>query len=169
MLATLAIGAALGWYSRGELNTYEQPVARMINQAFTAHVVYSPEIRHPVEVDASEEKHLVTWLAKRLKAPIHAPNLHTLGFELLGGRLLAAEGKPAAQFMYQDNAGNRLTLFIRKNPDARHDTAFRFARQENINAFYWIDDGLGYALIGELDKPTISKAAHLVYKQLTRF
>ncbi|MCG8429532.1 MAG: anti-sigma factor [Chromatiales bacterium] len=168
MLATLAIGTAIGWLGRGEWNIGQQPIAQMVDHAFTAHVVYTPEVKHPVEVGANEEKHLVNWLTKRLDAPVKAPQLNTLGYELLGGRLLAAEGKPAAQFMYQNGLGNRLTLFIRKNPNGQRDTAFRFANNDSVRGFYWIDGELGYALIGETERTTIAKAAHLVYEQLAQ-
>ena len=42
----------------------------------------------PVEVGGDNEKALVTWLTKRLGAPVSAPSLSALGYELVGGRLL---------------------------------------------------------------------------------
>ena len=38
-------------------------------RAARAHLVYSPEVRHPVEVEAKEKDHLVKWLSKRLDRP----------------------------------------------------------------------------------------------------
>src|SRR5260370_990363 len=35
-------------------------------RAARAHLVYSPEVRHPVEVEAKEKDHLAKWLSKRL-------------------------------------------------------------------------------------------------------
>ena len=35
-------------------------------RAARAHAVYAPEVRHPVEVDATQQDHLVKWLSKRL-------------------------------------------------------------------------------------------------------
>jgi anti-sigma factor RsiW len=137
-----------------------------VDNAFTAHVVYTPEVRHPVEVSADEEKHLVGWLSKRLGARVEAPSLSRLGYELLGGRLLASDGGPAAQFMYQNQAGKRLTLFVRHKRDAEQDTAFRFAKRNGIQGFYWVDRELGYALIGDIDRSNISQAAHIVYTEL---
>ena len=48
-------------------------------EAALAHVAYVPEVRHPVEVTAAEEKHLVAWLSKRLDAPLRAPSLVSPG------------------------------------------------------------------------------------------
>lgn len=167
MLATLVVGTTIGWIARDEL----RPAPRVahvpfVDHAFTAHVVYTPEVRHPVEVAAKEEKHLVGWLSKRLGTRIQAPRLSQLGYELLGGRLLASEGEPAAQFMYQNEAGKRLTLFIRHRREGEKETAFRFARRNGTQGFYWVDGELGYALIGDIDRPQIARAAHIVYEEL---
>ena len=81
-------------------------------RAARAHLVYAPEVRHPVEVDAKEQDHLVKWLSKRLDIALKVPVLASEGFELLGGRLLPGPEGPVAQFMYQDASGKRLTLYV---------------------------------------------------------
>jgi len=101
-----------------------------------------------------------------LGKPIQAPVLESLGFQLLGGRLLPADGQPAAQFMYQDAGGRRLTLYARQGLPDNRDTAFRFAEQDGVEAFYWVDGDLAYALIGDLGWPMLDRAAHAVYQQL---
>ena len=55
--------------------------------ALGAHTVFVPEVRHPVEVKA-DEAHLVRWLAKRVGADVRAPALGSMGWQLMGGRLL---------------------------------------------------------------------------------
>ena len=135
-------------------------------RAARAHLVYSPEVRHPVEVDAKQQDHLVKWLSKRLDVPLKVPVLTQEGFELLGGRLLPGGEGPVAQFMYQDAAGKRLTLYVTPSHKGVKLTSFRFAKEGNVSVFYWIDDDCGYALSGEVDKATLAKVASLVYKQL---
>ena len=166
----LLLGGVLGWlahYQTAPVSSESPPLAaNLVAEALSAHTVYTPEVRHPVEVEASQEQHLVTWLSKRLQANIRAPHLQSLGFALLGGRLLAADEGPAAQFMYENNAGRRLTLFVRKGTVHNRDTAFRFAEKNGVRAFYWIDRDLGYALLGDLDKTTLADLANSVYQQL---
>ena len=135
-------------------------------RAARAHLVYSPEVRHPVEVEAKEQDHLVKWLSKRLDLPLKVPMLSTEGFELLGGRLLPGNDGPVAQFMYQDATGKRLTLYVTRPHKGDEITAFRFAQEGRVSVFYWIDRDCGYALSGELDKPQLSRVATLVYRQL---
>jgi anti-sigma factor RsiW len=162
-IGCLLLGVALGWWARGERVVDGRP--QIAHQAATAHVVYVPEVRHPVEVTGKEEAHLVRWLSKRLGASIRAPRLASLGYELLGGRLLPEHGRPSAQFMYQDANGRRLTLYVSTDVQNR-ETAFRYAREGELHVFYWIDRTLGYALAGDVGKEEMLRVARVVYEQL---
>lgn len=162
----MLIGGGLGWFAHERFSQPGLAQESFVQQALGAHAVYVSEVRHPVEVEASEAQHLVAWLSKRLGATIQAPTLSMLGFQLLGGRLLPDDGKPAAQFMYQDAGGRRLTLYVRRGLDNPRDTAFQFSQQDGKSAFYWVDRDLAYALIGDLERPVLDRAAHVVYRQL---
>jgi anti-sigma factor RsiW len=135
-------------------------------RAARAHLVYSPEVRHPVEVEAKDQDHLVKWLSKRLGTQLKIPVLSGDGFELLGGRLLPGNDGPVAQFMYQEATGKRLTLYVTRPHHGDVTTAFRFAQEGPVSVFYWIDRDCGYALSGEVDKATLARVATSVYKQL---
>jgi len=165
-VAWLALGGLIGFALRGSLvPPGTAPEAALPHQAAIAHAVYSPEVRHPVEVAADQETHLVAWLSKRLGTPLKVPTLNDAGFALVGGRLLPGDGGPVAQFMYQDAGGRRLTLYVRSQQGEK-ETAFRYAREGGIGVFYWLDGRLGYALSGELAQPDLLKVATLVYRQL---
>lgn len=174
----LALGGAAGWMLRGEpvrIAANLSGEANLPNEALAAHVVFAAEIRHPVEVPASDHAHLVGWLSKRLGAPLEVPDLAAQGFSLVGGRLLPATTGPAAQFMYEDAGGRRLTIYLRRSQDSGNtsfrfaeigDTAFRFAAAGDAQAFYWRDGGFGYALAGGLPREAMMPIAHAVYRQL---
>jgi anti-sigma factor RsiW len=135
-------------------------------RAARAHLGYASEVRHPVEVDAAQQEHLVKWLSKRLGTDLKIPVLAKEGYELLGGRLLPGNEGPVAQFMYQDASGKRLTLYVTRPHEGEELTAFRFAKEGPVSVFYWIDKDCGYALSGEIDRPALAKVASTVYKQL---
>ena len=183
VIVALTIGVVFGWFSRGEIQSTplgtqtsatqqtqngSQNALAMMDYAIASHAVYTPEVRHPVEVSSDEEQHLYAWLSKRLDTNVRAPALNTMGYKLLGGRLLTSDGGPAAQFMYENSLGQRLTLFTRHKKTQEAQTAFRYAAKGKIQGFYWIDGDLAYALIGEIDRDAISKAAHLVYQELNQ-
>lgn len=163
----LALGGVAGFIARGPLSAMTEPdvAATLPRQAAIAHAVYAPEVRHPVEVGADQEAHLAQWLSKRLGAKLAIPDLSREGFALVGGRLLAADDGPAAQFMYQDAQGNRLTLYVRHD-GADAGTAFRYAVEDGVGVFYWVDGAFGYALSGKIARERMLAAAQASYRQL---
>lgn len=163
----LVAGGLAGWYLRG-MSSPDDAVAggTVADQAVVAHAVFTPQRRHPVEVGANEEAHLVRWLSNVLGAPLRAPHLGDLGYALVGGRLLSAPNGPAAQFMYENPEKQRLTLYVVRDPDRKGETAFRFATQKGVSVFYWMDGPLGYALAGEIPKPALFPIAEAVHRQL---
>ncbi len=163
LLIALLAGSA-GYLARGFVMDARRPPPAFVANAIGAHSVYVPEVRHPVEVRAAEE-HLVRWLTRRVGAPFVAPVLGELGWRLMGGRLVPDQGLPAAQFMYEDGTGRRLTLYIRKETGL-DNTSFRFAERDGLGAFYWIDRPLAYAVSGKLTRAELMGLANSIYAQL---
>ncbi len=144
----LTLGALAPRLTGGAWDGLTGRPASFAERADIAYAVYTPERRHPVEVAASEEEHLVNWLSKRLNRPLSVPSLQEYGYSLVGGRLLPGEAGPAAQFMYENGSGARLTLYV--TGVARDETAFRLLRDGNRRTFYWVSDGMGYAMSGPI-------------------
>ena len=161
----IAVGLAVP-FLRGEAPMLSASLSPLSQRAARAHATYVAEVRHAVEVDASQQEHLVGWLSKRLGTQLKVPVLAAEGFELLGGRLLPGPEGPVAQFMYQDASGKRLTLYVNARAKSEGPTAFRFAQEGTVSVFYWIDGQWGYALSGDIDKPALSRVANTVYRQL---
>jgi anti-sigma factor RsiW len=173
LVAGIAIGLALplAWHDTRPLPPVASAPAAAVastlaGRAARAHMVYAVEVRHPVEVDATQQEHLVNWLSKRLGTKLRTPVLTEEGFELLGGRLLPGPEGPVAQFMYQEPAGKRLTLYVSSRARSEEQTAFRFVQEGKVSVFYWIDGNWGYALSGEMDKAALSRVSSSVYRQL---
>lgn len=136
-------------------------------EAAIAHAVYVPEVRHPVEVDAEQEQHLIAWLSKRLGAPLAIPDLAENGYRLLGGRLLPGQNGPGAQFMYEDASGGRVTLYVSVSAQDSEATAFRFTQQGEVGVFYWVDGRFGYALSAQLGREQLLPLATRVHHQIS--
>ena len=168
-VALVAVGAAGGWAARYSVpaffassNSALADARTITADAISAHRVFSVEVRHPVEVDVGQEAHLVQWLSKRLGRPLVVPDLSAAGFHLMGGRLLPAEDSPAAQFMYE-NGKERLTLYLRSGIGG--ETAFRYSEENGIGAFYWSDEGFGYALAAKADRNLLLRLAEIIFQQ----
>ena len=189
-IAIAVVSGAAGWGLRGESTSGDRQLLRtaplvitmasatgFAQRAAVAHAVYSPDQRRAVEVDAAHEEQLVAWLSKRIGAPMKPPHLQPLGYTLDGGRLLPGGQGPVAQFMYHDNAGAKLTLYVSREisepgsaPQGgkNKDTSFRFAREGGINVFYWVDGPFGYAISADADKAELARVSAEVYQQLAQ-
>ncbi|MFK0163330.1 anti-sigma factor family protein [Rhizobium sp. NPDC090279] len=169
-LALFVAGAATGHFgpelfTRPELQLTS--IEALPQQAHSAFVVYASDIRHPVEVGADQEAHLATWLGKRMNvAGLKVPSLQRLGFQLVGGRLLPINGTPGALFMYENASGQRLTVLVGRN-SGNTTTSFRFASDNAVETFYWIDGDLGYAVTGEISRDMLRQVADECYKQFS--
>ena len=164
--ATLIVGFSLGWLVRDALIERSGTPTSFAREAAFAHALYAADANRPVEIWASEEKRLVSWLTKRLGFQVHAPDLASVGYLLVGGRLVAGNEKPTALFMYENGDKQRLSLQVRKQASGADETAFRYAHENGVGVFYWIDDACGYALSGNVDRSQLLKIAHVVYGQL---
>lgn len=167
----MGLSFALGWISQSYrtdrfVETASTAAASLPHRAAVAYAVYAPEVRHPVEVGADQQDHLVKWLSKRLGHELKAPVLTQQGFDLVGGRLLPGAKGPVAQFMYQNVRGQRITLYVSRRDAEPRDTAFRFSQEDKVAVFYWIDGKLGYALSGEMDRASLLAVATVVYRQI---
>ena len=169
MLLGICIGAFAGWqlHASRAIAVPQAEVPTFVKRAAMAHATYSPEVRHPVEVGADQEPHLVAWLSKRLGAQVRAPKLDAVGYSLVGGRLLPGDSGPVAHFMYQTEKGRRITLYVRTEAAENRETAFRYSAEGNVKVFYWIDRKLGYAISSaDVGKDDLLKVANVVYQQL---
>ena len=167
-IVLLIAGGAGGWLLRGgdSVTASASPIS-LARSAAIAHAVYTPEVRHPVEVGVEQEAHLVQWLSKRLGSTLQPPVLSPLGYHLIGGRLLPGDGDgPVAQFMYEEGTGKRLTLYVARERAGKQETAFRYTQEKDLGVFYWIDGQMGYALSARLPKAELGKIADAVYAQL---
>lgn len=167
----LAVGGALGWGARDVVTRAAAASDLLIGGAVTAHALYVNENRHAVEVAAAEQEHLVTWLSNRIARPISAPDLASEGFTLVGGRLLppvpGAGTGPAAQLMYENAAGERVTIFVTAAlPDGAE--AYEFTTREALDAFYWANDRITCTVVGDLPEAEMQTVARKVFTQLTR-
>lgn len=166
IVAVLGIGMAAGWLLRPDATI---PLSdRLIADAVSAHSVYVAENRHAVEVAGTEAEHLSSWLSNRLATRLAMPDLSTAGLTFLGGRLLPAPAVPggrAAQLMYENAAGERLTLYITPASPEPGPT-YENVRFGLDNALYWANDLITCTIIGPQEPEALRVIADSVFAQL---
>lgn len=164
-VAIFALGLGSGLFlSRGSAKPATL-LAQAPVQAAAAHALYSPEVLHPVEVFADQRDHLQTWLSNRLGAPVIAPELGDTGYRLIGGRLLPLGHGPAAFFLYENESGDRLSLFANLTTDTAQ-TSFQYRRDGDLGIVFWQDGRWEYSMVGRSSRQIIETIARKAHEEL---
>ena len=66
--------------------------------------------------------------------------------------------------MYE-NGKERVTLYLRTGIGG--ETAFRYSEKNGVGAFYWSDQGFGYALAAKADRDLLLRLSEIVYQQIS--
>ncbi|UXS31603.1 anti-sigma factor [Agrobacterium tumefaciens] len=164
----LAIGLAGGWFGRGLVSQVAEPAHSIVADATQAHKLFASEVLHPVEIraDAENASSLPKWLSKRLDRKLNIPDLTRHGLSLVGGRVLPSSEGAAAQLMYEDKSGQRVTLYIVAAADSS-DTAMRRSSLGSLEAISWDDETIRCALVGNLPSDRMDAIAKDTYQQLS--
>lgn len=163
----VGLGLGSGWLLRGQMET-PGIADRLIADAVSAHTVYVLENRHAVEVDGTDSEHLSSWLSNRLQTTLAMPDLSASGLTFLGGRLLPAPNVPggrAAQLMYEDTAGARLTLYVTPSPGPDTPT-YELANLGLDTALFWADAAISCTITAPYPAEKLQAIARTVFSQL---
>jgi anti-sigma factor RsiW len=163
-VAVLGLGAGAGWFARDLAGVGPQMQSLQL-AALQAHETFVAEVRHPVEVPASDSEHLNTWMSKRMGRDMQPPDFVASGFALLGGRIVPSANGPAAFYMYEDAQGTRVTLYILPRGQG-NNRAFQFAANGPTNTVFWSDEGLSCAVVGDIPRDALRAIADAAYDQL---
>ena len=159
LLLVACFGAAAGWTGHGWTSQGTQLATATAN-AVAAYETFTVEARHPVEVRADEGAHLTQWISNRLERPITPPDLSPLGWRLMGGRVLPTAHTPAAQLMYDDDRGTRLTVYVQ--PMGIDGEEFRYTQKGDIRTIVWAERRLALVVTGKVSEAGLMAVAKRV-------
>ncbi len=159
-IVALLVGGAGGWFLHPAGQTVGESLA---DTSLDNYQVYATDFRHPVEVAASDKDHLQMWLSKRIGVKFSVPDLQDKGYTLLGGRLLADNGKPAGLLVYEDANKQRMSVFFAAN-DARNEAPMMVKQRGNVVTCYWVESDMIYAVAGEQPTDTMVSLANAVHE-----
>lgn len=103
-----------------------------------------------VDVPASNDpRAALQKISQDLPQQVRLPDLNPWGLSFRGARLVAVEGKPAAQLVYttDNKAIGPLTLLI--GSSKQPDVAPTFDQRQGVNQLYWRHHGRAYVLVGQ--------------------
>src|SRR3546814_18243652 len=112
-------------------------------RAAMAHVVSSEdELRRPTDGDVVA---LGEYLTTRMGTKVRVPRLDSFGYRLVGSRVLPDTAGPAAQFVFENPAGGKVSLYVRSEKAKGVDIPY--APAADLSMFSWTDSGPSYALV----------------------
>lgn len=164
----MLVSGLTGWVLHPEKSAETVSVAQadLVQPATFAHRVYSTETSRPVEIAAPQQASLDRWVSQRMHTNLSAPDLQAEGLAFIGGRLLPSTNRMAAQYMYEDGQGQRVTLYVRRIADPGSGDGFQYAEKDGLHVFYWMRKDMGYAVIGEQPASRLIAIASLVQNRL---
>ena len=160
-------GSIVGWQAQLQVAQSKPMEVNLVQQAAFAHAIYTAEAEHSVQIKAEQHEQLNIWLSRRLKTPLNAPDLNTMGYQLIGGRLLpSTQNRMAAQYMYENTNGVRISLYVRRG-DWKASQPILYQQRNGYAMFYWSDKSLGYALTSDLVGAHQQNLAREAYRQIS--
>jgi len=134
----------------------EPAASGYVGRASLTYFTFAADAR-PVEIDAAHGEQLRDWLRARLGFG-RAPDLSSLGLNILGGRLIPGVAGPAGLLLYEDPRGARVGLYFeRAEAEATASAPPRVAPGQV--AIEWRASGLAFVLIGPLGPEAMQAAA----------
>jgi len=147
--------------------TASTPMMRLGMEAAASYKTYAPDPTHPVEIRASERSLLARWVYERTGQPLMIPELDNAGYRFMGGRVLASTHGATVLLMYDNDQGSRLILLARPMQNTQSQPMQALSVDE-VRGFVWIDNGLGYSLVGAMAAQVLHPLADELRRQLQR-
>ncbi len=146
-LAALIVGGASGWLA-GTFAGGSAMAETLPDRALNAFNVFATDTDHAVEFSGSDKDKLERWLVERIGAKFNIPDLSGKGYNLVGGRMLAEQDRPAGLLIYEDAAKTRLVIYVAANP-AKNELPMKVTSRGKLVTCYWVESDLVYALAGQ--------------------
>ena len=176
--ATAAILAAVGvggWYTAQpnetpsfELATAVAPIPVpgaatpvFVEDAAGAHSIFAFDEVHPVEFTSTSKETMSAWFISHIGRGASVPDLGHLGFNLVGGRLLGDADGAMAQVLYENEAGDRVSLVYGKRA-VPGGSEVRLVKIGKNLASYWQSDDLAWAVVEDAPGADVSAIATYV-------
>jgi anti-sigma factor RsiW len=127
--------------------------------AMSAHRAFA-RARSDVEFGPARPALVASSVGGHLGRSIAIPDLSPLGLSFLGGRLLASDEGPGGMFLFAEPNGDRIAVYV-KTLSNRRRVEFASRREGDVTAYFWLENGLGYAVTGASSSKVLPSAARI--------
>ncbi|MEP2640924.1 anti-sigma factor [Roseobacter sp.] len=164
VVVALAFGGLGGYWSGLSRGQSVASAPNWLQDIAEYHAVYAGQNRHLVEVPATEQAHIQTWLTATVGAAVTVPDLTEHGLQFQGARLLVAAGKPVAQLMYLD-ADARVVALCQIGTSAPRD-GFSAQTIAGFEMVSWGGSGANFVIVGDQGRTDMENIAQSAAMQI---
>ena len=157
VLLALGIGGG-AWWLREEQNTSGD-----LTHAAAAAYLAGTATLAPAS-NAADRDHLTEDIAAHLGVRVAPPDLSKFGFDLVGGQLLSSSDHPAAQLIYVDARGRRISCFFRRI-DTDRESNWEYGNVEGVPGIHRMGERLGWVVLGDLPIAELQQIAEATYRR----
>ena len=154
LLAGGAIGYRLHSPEPAERLAYAESFAE---QAIQAHELVTSE---PNQHTTNDLHRVNQSVAAQVGNSVNEPDLSQFGFRFVGARTGAGAAGPFGQYVYRNDQGREITLFVGKR-DGPHG-GFKLGHDGDATALYWSQGPVAYALMGSVPRDQLVELTRFV-------
>lgn len=144
LLLFLGVGGLGGWQARDLLLVQGRLPMQDAVQAYRLFAA----VGRDTTFDMKNVSDLQVWLARNMRGAVVPEDLTRLGLNTVGIRLLISEPGAAALIVYEDQVGNRYSLFVRPPDPARDRLQPGLRSDDGVVTQYWSSGQYNYAVVG---------------------
>jgi anti-sigma factor RsiW len=150
LLIAVSVGGLGGWQAR-QMTLASAPLP--MTDAMQAYRLIAQQGILPADYKVSNDGDMQGWLDQYFSQAQRLPNLTASGYTPISGRLLSTEQGPAAMVVYEDQAGHKVSFYVRP-PGPKNFLLPRGSRSDGeLQAEYWSGAGYNYAMVSPSDTP----------------
>ncbi|CAN7307145.1 anti-sigma factor [Pararhizobium sp. LjRoot235] len=167
-IALLLIGSSTGYIIGRTSSDSAQPAnvaaARTwLDDIADYHRIYSRQTaEHLVEVPASGDGRIESWLASSVGVNFSLPDLSARGLSFEGARLLVTGGKPVAQLIYRNEDGDVFAICFLKIKPGTPEGKMTESIRDDIAMISWQKGGASYVVVGPSADANLQQLADTV-------
>ncbi len=147
--ASAAALVLAGWFGHQQYAAWQPAIPEYVSEAVGAHRVFAEDRVRPEEFVAVGGGETLRWISTKLGQVVEVPSLEALGMRLVGSRVLGTKEGALAQFIYQNDVGERLSLTLARHLDEAPILDFATTTFESEQVAYWSDPTFDYALVAK--------------------
>ncbi|HSA82517.1 MAG TPA: hypothetical protein VLE23_17000 [Geminicoccaceae bacterium] len=155
-------GAAggVGWFANDLLRPRPDVQELIVADVTDAFAFYGSR-GYPVDFPPERTADFASWIDRSLERQVPRPDLAAFGYDYHGGRVIPAEGVSIGVFHFTGAERGRLVVFFWP-AQAAPDEAEELSRRAGMDARFWHDGGLSFAVISDARNPAFEETANAV-------